>query len=456
MWGAAEHDRSEGVHRPLTATAMVFAPSAEAGNGGNPNEQLVLVAIDHCLLFPDAMQALTDSVCQRASIDWAQLLVTFSHTHGAGLMDPGRAELPGGDLIAPYLASVAESVADAVQEARASVAPAAITYSSGRCNLAADRDYYDAERQLYVCGLNPLEPADDTLLVARVTRAGGTLAATIVNYACHPTTLSFENRLISPDYPGALRELVEQATGAPCVFLLGASGDLGPRDGYVGGTALADRNGRQVGHAALGVLEGMSPPLTAQVYQGPVISGATLGIWRHEPLDDAERMAASRWSLDQFTIDLPYRADLPDLDETRRQHQEWLAKEQAARDAGRSADATDARAMVERMARRLTRLSVLPRGECFPYPVALWKMGDAVWLAVDGEPYNLLQRELRERIAPVPLVVIVLTGGSRAWYLPTADAYGKGIYQETVAVLAPGSLEMLIDELAQRLEALVK
>jgi hypothetical protein len=56
----------------------------------------------------------------------------------------------------------------------------------------------------------------------------------------------------------------------------------------------------------------------------------------------------------------------------------------------------------------------------------------------------------------VPLVVIVLTGGSRAWYLPTADAYGKGIYQETVAVLAPGSLEMLIDELAQRLEALVK
>ena len=33
--------------------------------------------------------------------------------------------------------------------------------------------------------------------------------AVVVNYACHPTTLAWQNTLISPDYPGALRELVE-------------------------------------------------------------------------------------------------------------------------------------------------------------------------------------------------------------------------------------------------------
>ena len=55
----------------------------------------------------------------------------------------------------------------------------------------------------------------------------------MVNYACHPTTLAWENTLISPDFPGAMREVVERATAAPCVFLQGASGDLGRlRDEY--------------------------------------------------------------------------------------------------------------------------------------------------------------------------------------------------------------------------------
>jgi hypothetical protein len=63
----------------------------------------------------------------------------------------------------------------------------------------------------------------------------------------------------------------------------------------------------------------------------------------------------------------------------------------------------------------------------------------------------LLQRALRDRFAGVPIVVATLTGGARPAYLPTAEAYGKGIYQETIAVLAAGSLERLIEEVAGRI-----
>ena len=41
--------------------------------------------------------------------------------------------------------------------------------------------------------------------------------------------------------------------------------------------------------------------------------------------------------------------------------------------------------------------------------------------------------------------------GSRASYLPTADAYGKGIYQESIAVLAAGCLEKLLEGVATQL-----
>src|SRR6185369_13887791 len=119
--------------------------------------------------------------------------------------------------------------------------------------------------------------------------------ATIVNYACHPTTLAWENALISPDFPGAMREVVEGTTGVPCLFLQGASGDLGPREGFVGDPAVADRNGRQLGHVALAALEALPPPGTRFEYEGPVISGATLGAWRHVPLGAESLRRQARW-----------------------------------------------------------------------------------------------------------------------------------------------------------------
>jgi hypothetical protein len=248
-----------------------------------------------------------------------------------------------------------------------------------------------------------------------------------------------------------MREVVEAAAGAPCVFLQGASGDLGPKEGFVGDTALADRNGRQLGYAALEALASLGPPLSNMQYAGPVISGATIGQWKRRPLTDGELASARRWQLRRFTVDLPYRAGLPGIDETRQQLVHWQREEQAARAAGEAGKAADARAMVERMNRWLTRLSSLPAGERFPLPVTLLHSGDVWWLAVEGEPYNLLQRALRERFPGTPIVVLVLANGSRSWYLPTRETYGKGIYQESMANLAPGCLEQLIDAVAEEM-----
>src|SRR6202011_2855607 len=142
-----------------------------------------------------------------------QLAVAFSHTHGAGMMDSSRVNLPGGDLIPPYLDALANKVASIVKEARGKVQPVTVSYTSGRCTLATHRDFWDEITGQFVCGFNPDGPADDTVLIARVSDESGKTLTTIVNYACHPTTLAWENTLISPDYVGALREVVEKATG---------------------------------------------------------------------------------------------------------------------------------------------------------------------------------------------------------------------------------------------------
>src|SRR5690606_13777212 len=56
MWGAALHDRAEGIHRPLTATALLLAPleppeaePSPAAADGLAEPQLI-IAVDHCIL----------------------------------------------------------------------------------------------------------------------------------------------------------------------------------------------------------------------------------------------------------------------------------------------------------------------------------------------------------------------------------------------------------------------
>jgi hypothetical protein len=100
------------------------------------------------------------------------------------------------------------------------------------------------------------------------------------------------------------------------------------------------------------------------------------------------------------------------------------------------------------MDRQLTRIRDLPPGPHYPLAVQVWKAGDGLWLAVEGEHYQDLQVELRRRFPGTPIVVMTLVNGWRPGYLPSASTYGRGIYQEEISVLAAGCLEQFIDTVA--------
>jgi hypothetical protein len=357
----------------------------------------------------------------------------------SGLVATGPGTVSGNILFAG-------AVKDAITNTTVTGSPAA----TPTCRRTSTTSTRFPPRQ-FVCGLNPAGPADDTVLVARIVADGGGAIADVVNYACHPTTLAWDNTAISPDYVGALRETVERYSGVPCLFLQGASGDLGPREGFVGDPAVADRNGRRLAFASLAALESLPPPGTHYVYQGPTVSGAVLGVWRHEPLEQRLRESQARWDCQQWTLDLPYRADLPAAEEVRRQQARWQAEEARAREERDLVAARDCRARVEQMTRWLARLGEIPPGVAFPLPVTLWRLGDAVWLFVPGEQYQALQTSLRARFPGRPIVVVTLTGGWLPGYVPPAAAYGKGIYQESIALVAPGCAEALLEEVASRI-----
>ena len=81
MWGAASHDCSEGVHRPLTATALAFGSL-----DGNDDERQVVLAVDHCLLGFDEVENILNLVHEQSGVDRTRIVTTFSHTHAAGML----------------------------------------------------------------------------------------------------------------------------------------------------------------------------------------------------------------------------------------------------------------------------------------------------------------------------------------------------------------------------------
>lgn len=96
------------------------------------------------------------------------------------------------------------------------------------------------------------------------------------------------------------------------------------------------------------------------------------------------------------------------------------------------------------MNRQLFRLKTLPAGKAYPLVITIGQIGDAVWILVPAELYQVFQTTLRYRFAPRPVIISTLTDNWQPGYIPASSSYGYGIYQDVIAAVAPGSLEVLI------------
>ncbi len=424
-WGAASTDVAEGVHRPFTLTALTLRRDADA-------PPLVLIEMDSIGWgHIGAEQRFRRRLLDRLGLQPGQLVFGVSHAHSTPwLTDRPDPTWAGGELVGPYVEHVFSSAVTSVEHALNTSAPGELVWHTGTCRLATNRDLPDPDADRWVCGYHPDAPADDTLLVGRAATDDGEILCTLVNYACHPTTLAWQNRLASPDFVGMMRETVQRQTGgAPCLFLQGAAGEYAPRHQYVGDTEIADQNGRQIGYAALAVLNDMVRPGHALTYDGVVESGAPLAVWKLQSHDAPTALVGRHCPVTVGLKDWPKLAEL----------EEQYAGE------------TD-RALKERLRRKLALRRDLGDDATFPMAAWVWKLGEAFVVAVMAEAYSDLQRRLRAEFPRVPIVCINLINASG--YLPPADAYDTDLYQVWQTPYARGGLERVIEQILHHIAPL--
>jgi len=419
-WGArAEHD-AVGRHSTLTATALAL----ESHDGCAP---VVIVACD-VVLWPGAVTArVRAAVAERCGIAPDVVQLAGSHTHASVMMDDPTIESWEHDgLCAAARELVETTVADVAARAVADLQPTRVEAVRVVCPVARSRRQHVDGR--LVVGVD--QPVDDAFLdVISFTHPDGAPLASVVVYGMHPTVLAWASLVFSPDYVGAIRDVVEDALGGPCLFLQGCGADRAPARSFSNSVADADAVGRAVGHAAAAAMLAHRERTLVATPTGVLESGASLAINTVSPPDALPSAVAHRAA--ELEMSLRPR----DLAAARSR----VARARAAVAGGDSASSIElARAVIE-----LDISQRFPDGERASVPADLVSIGDLAIVFWPGELAGAYERLCQDESDRA--VLLVTNANDYVNYLPAPHQFAEGGYEVDASPFASQAAREFVD-----------
>lgn len=228
-FGDRQGKPSTGVHDELYVKAVALSDGKDTA---------VLVGSD-MLIVPDNIADLARAqAAEKTGLTANDILFNASHTHsGPGAWAPGlAASLFGGAYDEKIMQGIADAFASAIVEAYTALGPAEMAHG--------DIDVPDFIRNRAHEG-----PVDSKLSYLVIRKEGGELCH-VISYSAHPTVLGGSNMEFSGDYPGYLQRAIETEAGGMAIFLVGATGSMGPKidgpDGFTRAQSMGEALARRV------------------------------------------------------------------------------------------------------------------------------------------------------------------------------------------------------------------
>ena len=428
---------SIGIHMDLYVTALVAT-----GDG----QTVAILDCDLIYLHPPLVDQIRDSIAAFLETSRSHILLGCSHSHSAPTSSPVKI---GGeqDRVRPeenaYIQMLPHLFLSAVRQARARVQPARVKAGVGRMALSVNRREKLPDGRV-VLGLNDNGPADYAVGVMRIDSQGGRPIAAVVNYTCHPIFIGSASRLISPDYPGPLRQTVERETGATCLFLQGATGNMNPRSPMHPDVTEAERAGTILGLEAAKVFLGLDTRTTIE-REDWIISVATFHLLRKEVV---EARTPDCVRAREVELSLPL-SPLPDATTARSVMRERQAALEALLQQGAAPDDLNPARYQVQWAQMLVKSVEQNLGPaCVVVPVQVLRINDVAVVGVAGELFVEAQLAIKGA-SPFPSTLVAGYTNGCVGYLPAAEAYPDGGYEvehsykgyRLPAAIAPGAAE---------------
>ena len=274
-WGAQTHQRGIAADMNLCATALVIS---------DPVQSVAIIDVDSIGFDLEWANKILDAVAGLTKLPRNNIRLSWTHTHSGPNTFRLASITEGKDMVLGYMEELPRRIAGAVWQAQQNVEPVRYGAASGNSTINVNRRLKLPDGRMVV-GKNWDGPVDHTVRVVRFDDLDENPIATIVHYACHPTTMAWENQYFTPDYPGVVKKVVEQEVGGLCLFLQGATGNLTGRQGFTGDRKVYRRLGKLLGLEASKVALGIETLTRREHLDSVLQSGAPIAIYRDETVE---------------------------------------------------------------------------------------------------------------------------------------------------------------------------
>ncbi len=403
LCGFAGRGVSVGVGDDLYATALVL---------DDGRERVAILHVDLIGVEGPWAEMACRLIARQGLLPAENVLLCCTHTH-YGPTTHVHGKDPATSAESAYMAELKFKLAGAVEEARRKLGPVVASVGRSTSDIGVNRRERLPDGRI-ILGQNPEGPIDREVIVVRLDRSNGEPLACLLNFAAHPVSQGGRARLISADFPGPAREVVEKLTGATCLYLQGACGNI---------------------NSAI-MREGLDTPRTL---------GKRLGAAAVQAYETAQPAALAPLGLATEPVALPAKS-FSTLQEARRAVAE-LEAELAALTESRAH-----RSSIFWTNLRLTRarecLASVQTGKPLPtVPGAVWAvaMGEIGLATGPGEIFCEIGLAVK-RDSPLPHTMYVSNTNGSVGYVPVPEAYPEGGYEVSHASrVGPEAAGMLTD-----------
>jgi hypothetical protein len=439
-WGAQTHILPDGVETDLWATALVVEDGRETA---------AIVELDLVAVTVADAQAVRHAVARALGISGDRVRVAETHNHAGPPPSTWAWMAEGAGALRRYYEQLPDLAATAALLARRRLTPARAAAGRGESRVAVNRRERTPDGRM-ATGVNPAGVIDPQVFVLRIDDRDERPLAALVGYTMHPTTMGPTNRRVSADWPGHLKRTVESATGAPCLFLQGAAGNVGPGpEGFTDDARVIRRLGGEVGCEAGRVFWGLRPRPVRFRHQRVWESGAPLGKW--EAAADAEPDAPVRVMTRNLRLPLRSQPPVAEADARAEAARERL-NDLVARGAA-AAEIEAATFATKRAAMTLARARAFAGREEVPLELHLLQIGPAVLAGIPAEPFAELGLAIKARS---PFAHTWFGGYTGGWsgYIPTPEEYPRGGYEVETSPFAPEAAGRVVEGVVSALRDL--
>ncbi|TFG25297.1 MAG: hypothetical protein EU533_01290 [Promethearchaeota archaeon] len=204
----------------------------DLSNGKPVKNLLLLISVDILKLPLSIVKYIKKKIMEKFdSFNEDQIIIHATHTHssfdltGEFYYQGGALAFLKGIMFADnkndmYIVWFANKIAQMVEKLFKELKPCKMAWKKQKFNpnLVLNRRW-PKKKTIPDLGVISFKSVDD-----------GSIIGIIINYACHPTSLSFLNNKLSADYPGRIVSKIESLTNnsIKTIYINGPSGDLNP------------------------------------------------------------------------------------------------------------------------------------------------------------------------------------------------------------------------------------